>query len=98
MIYGVQGGEKRGTSLSSLMTANHTTVVSAPGKVLLAGGYLVLDQAYHGLVVGTTSRFYTVIQPGKENTIHVKSPQFESDATWTWTASVNNGNLEFAAK
>ncbi|CDS10713.1 hypothetical protein LRAMOSA11199 [Lichtheimia ramosa] len=80
------------------MTANHTTVVSAPGKVLLAGGYLVLDQAYHGLVVGTTSRFYTVIQPGKENTIHVKSPQFESDATWTWTASVNNGNLEFAAK
>ncbi|THH07989.1 hypothetical protein EW145_g3017 [Phellinidium pouzarii] len=33
------------------------TVVSASGKVLLAGGYLVLDQKYSGTVVSTSSRF-----------------------------------------
>jgi phosphomevalonate kinase len=33
--------------------------VSAPGKVLLAGGYLVLDRAYSGLVLGTSARFKT---------------------------------------
>lgn len=37
------------------------TVVSAPGKVLLAGGYLVLDRAYTGLVVATSSRFFTSV-------------------------------------
>ncbi|KAH9047887.1 Phosphomevalonate kinase [Lactarius hengduanensis] len=44
-------------------------VVSAPGKVLLAGGYLVLDPAYSGVVVSTSSRFYTVISPGKAGQI-----------------------------
>ena len=39
-----------------------TLVVSTPGKVLLAGGYLVLDQKYSGLVAATSSRFYTCIQ------------------------------------
>ena len=35
------------------------TTVSAPGKVLIAGGYLVLDPAYTGLVLATNARFYT---------------------------------------
>lgn len=39
-----------------------TTCISAPGKVLVAGGYLVLDQAYEGLVLATSSRFYTVVR------------------------------------
>jgi phosphomevalonate kinase len=38
--------------------APRLTVVSAPGKVLVAGGYLVLDPAYSGLVIATSSRFY----------------------------------------
>ena len=69
------------------------TVVSAPGKVLLAGGYLVLDPAYPGLVVSTSSRFYTVIQPRPTPApasdpsppiqIRVRSPQFE-DASWVY--------------
>ncbi|KAI6026262.1 ribosomal protein S5 domain 2-type protein [Pisolithus microcarpus] len=50
-------------------------VVSAPGKVLLAGGYLVLDPAYSGLVVSVSSRFYTIC---------VRSPQF-IDSTWKYT-------------
>lgn len=32
--------------------------VSAPGKVLITGGYLVLDQQYAGLVLASTARFY----------------------------------------
>lgn len=64
-----------------------TTVVSAPGKVLIAGGYLVLDPAYPGTVVSTSSRFYTVIQSQEllsKNTIRVRSPQF-LEATWSYS-------------
>ena len=31
---------------------------SAPGKVLLSGGYLILDQPYSGLVLSTSARFF----------------------------------------
>ncbi|KND03269.1 phosphomevalonate kinase [Spizellomyces punctatus DAOM BR117] len=65
-----------------------TTIVSAPGKVLLTGGYLVLDQRYKGLVVATDSRFYVAIrQRSKQDspfpTITVRSPQF-TDGRWTY--------------
>ena len=68
-----------------------TTVVSAPGKVLIAGGYLVLDPAYSGIVVSTSSRFYTTIsdQPSsKPGIVHVRSPQF-LDATWLFSVSLD---------
>ena len=75
------------------MSAPSSTVVSCPGKVLLAGGYLVLEPAYSGLVVGTASRFYTVVQDDAERDdtaaskqsrhITVRSPQFK-EATWTY--------------
>jgi phosphomevalonate kinase len=64
-------------------------VVSASGKVLLAGGYLVLDPAYSGVVVSTSSRFYTVITPAKTNRIVVRSPQF-INATWSYTWSISH--------
>ena len=73
-----------------------TTVVSASGKVLLAGGYLVLDQEYSGLVVSTSSRFYTVVRSATagekigKGTVRVRSPQFE-DATWLYTVSDEGG-------
>lgn len=61
------------------------TVVSAPGKVLIAGGYLVLDPTYPGVVVSTSSRFYAVVRSkGLPNTIVVRSPQF-TQATWTYS-------------
>ncbi|KAG5342997.1 hypothetical protein C0989_005948 [Termitomyces sp. Mn162] len=66
-----------------------TTVVSSPGKVLVSGGYLVLDPKYSGTVVCTSSRFYTVIREDSScgpNTIRVRSPQF-SDATWEYSVS-----------
>ncbi|CAE6430463.1 unnamed protein product [Rhizoctonia solani] len=70
------------------------TVVSAPGKVLIAGGYLVLDHRFPGLVVSTSSRFYTVVQPTSgEGKISVKSPQFEN-ATWVYDAVVNGDSIQ----
>jgi phosphomevalonate kinase len=72
------------------------TVISSSGKVLLAGGYLVLDPLYPGLVISTSSRFFTVIQesasrvvPGQ---IHVRSPQFV-EATWHYATRVKDGRL-----
>lgn len=72
-----------------------STVVSAPGKVLIAGGYLVLDPAFSGTVVSTSSRFYTVIedQEGKgANRIRVRSPQF-LEATWDYEVSFDLANV-----
>ena len=73
------------------MASSSPTLVSSPGKVLLAGGYLVLDPAYSGLVVSTSSRFYTLIDaisapPSASEgpiQIRVRSPQF-LDATWLY--------------
>lgn len=71
-----------------------TTVVSAPGKVLLAGGYLVLDPKYAGLVVSTSSRFYTIVRAGtgNPNEIHVSSPQFKS-AIWNYSVDVSGSRV-----
>jgi|TARA_B110000971_G_C19944754_1_gene470478 hypothetical protein len=39
----------------------HNASVSAPGKVLVAGGYTVLEQPNVGLVLASTARFHTDI-------------------------------------
>lgn len=64
--------------------------VSAPGKVLLAGGYLVLDRAYTGLVFGLNARIHALVQPEPPSTsgvvlqeITVRSPQFR-EAVWIY--------------
>ncbi|KAK4217742.1 putative phosphomevalonate kinase [Rhypophila decipiens] len=68
---------------------NHTVAVSAPGKVLLAGGYLVLDRAYTGLVFGLSARINVIAQqiPTSAgvhlNEIVVESPQF-LEAQWRY--------------
>ncbi|KAG1734747.1 ribosomal protein S5 domain 2-type protein [Suillus paluster] len=71
-----------------------TTIVSAPGKVLAAGGYLVLDQQYPGVVISTSSRFYTVIQAssGSANQIVVRSPQFHQ-AEWRYTVTYDAAGI-----
>lgn len=69
-----------------------TTVVSAPGKVLIAGGYLVLDPAYSGIVVSTSSRFYTAISDNNSPipaVVRVQSPQF-LEATWLFSVSLDH--------
>ncbi|KAH9924492.1 uncharacterized protein B0H18DRAFT_1119836 [Fomitopsis serialis] len=47
--------------MTALALSPPTTVVYVPGKVLLTGGYLVLDPAYSG-VVSTSARFYTTVR------------------------------------
>jgi len=72
------------------MAPSETPVaVSAPGKVLLAGGYLVLDRAYTGLVFGLSARINVVARhiPTSEGVqlseIVVDSPQF-LEAQWRY--------------
>ncbi|KAF2094791.1 Phosphomevalonate kinase [Rhizodiscina lignyota] len=66
------------------------TVVSSPGKVLLCGGFLVLDRAYTGLTFGIDARIHVVVNdiptaPGVTlSEIIVKSPQFR-DAVWEYS-------------
>ncbi|KAJ6444544.1 phosphomevalonate kinase [Purpureocillium lavendulum] len=66
-----------------------TVAVSAPGKVLLAGGYLVLDRKYTGLVFGLSARINVVAgairtsQGVQVNEIVVESPQF-LEAQWRY--------------
>jgi phosphomevalonate kinase len=69
------------------------TVISAPGKVLLAGGYLVLDPKYSGLVIAASSRFYAAVENGKtgEYLIRVMSPQF-IDARWMYNVLIQDDN------
>lgn len=70
-------------------TESSTVAVSAPGKVLLAGGYLVLDQAHKAVVLGLSARISVVAapivtSPGVQLTeIVVTSPQF-LNAEWRY--------------
>jgi phosphomevalonate kinase len=63
--------------------------VSAPGKVLLAGGYLVLDREHTGLVFGLDARIHVCIEPVETSQgvvlsqITVQSPQF-LEANWEY--------------
>ncbi|KAJ1947845.1 phosphomevalonate kinase, partial [Linderina macrospora] len=76
------------------------TLASAPGKVLVVGGYLVLDRAHSGLVVGTDTCLYAAIQTqvldisvsATELSISVVSPQFDS-AWWQYTFNTATGKL-----
>ena len=73
-------------------------IVSCPGKVLITGGYLVLDRQYSGLVIATSSRFYTVIKPSKKAqdskiNIKVSSPQF-LDGNWEYHMMLDGNPLE----
>ncbi|KAM5348195.1 hypothetical protein ACJ41O_008019 [Fusarium nematophilum] len=68
---------------------NPTIAVSAPGKVFLAGGYLVLDQQYTAFVFGLDARINIIAgeihtTPGVQLTeIVVDSPQF-LEAQWRY--------------
>jgi phosphomevalonate kinase len=67
----------------------------------VTGGYLVLDPSYHGLVIGTNARFYTIIQPladkSHRNCITVESPQFDQ-STWTYTIAITETGVTVEAR
>ena len=64
---------------------NLPTVVSAPGKVFLAGGYLVLDRKHTALTFGLDARIHAAVQSKEHqwDQILVHSPQFQ-DAFWSY--------------
>ena len=45
--------------MSRVQVHSDETVVSTPGKVLITGGYLVLDPSNSGLVLTVSARFYS---------------------------------------
>ncbi len=79
----------------------YRTTISAPGKVLVTGGYLVLDPAYTGTVLAASSRFYASVasieakakdeasQPTDSGKIVVSSPQFIG-AEWTYKVTFDD--------
>jgi phosphomevalonate kinase len=73
--------------------------VSAPSKVLFAGGFLVLDRAHTGLVFGLNARIHVHVQKvpvnAHENGVHiaVKSPQF-TNARWLYSWNEHEGQLD----
>nr|QEV81810.1 Phosphomevalonate kinase [Prunella vulgaris] len=53
-------------------------VASAPGKVLMTGGYLVLERPNAGIVLSTNARFYAIVKPFYE--------EAKPDSwAWGWT-------------
>lgn len=80
------------------MTSLSSTTVSAPGKVLLAGGYLVLEAPHVGLVMAADKRFYSTVSSetatpsnNKSMTIVVHSPQFHSQ--WTYHVTISDDSF-----
>ncbi|KAF8379016.1 hypothetical protein HHK36_028443 [Tetracentron sinense] len=42
-------------------------IASAPGKVLMTGGYLILERPNAGIVLSTNARFYAIVKPVHED-------------------------------
>jgi phosphomevalonate kinase len=71
--------------------------VSAPGKALIAGGYLILEPGNVGVTISTTARFYSSIRLLLENgppslshdllKIVLDSPQFHSQFLFSYSVS-----------
>jgi phosphomevalonate kinase len=65
--------------------AKKSVLVSSPGKILITGGYLVLEGEYSGSVIGSNAKFLVGIKSkdSDDKTITVNSPQFE-DLPWSY--------------
>ena len=74
--------------------------VSAPGKVLLAGGYAILDSKNAGYSIATTARAYCTVGPGcavQSQDITFLSPQFDLVIKYTveFTEDEVSGNAQY---
>jgi phosphomevalonate kinase len=72
---------------------------SAPGKVLICGGYLVVESPNVGLSVGVSARFRSTVSSfestdGGPLIIEVLSPQFNSVFEFTVTSSASDDRVE----
>jgi phosphomevalonate kinase len=91
-----------------MSSINDKVTVSAPGKVLLAGGYLVLEAPNAGFVVAADKRFYTSVRSGggggddttstdkkddDKNKIIFKVDSPQFHSTWNYTYDKSNRRL-----
>ncbi|KAL7122746.1 hypothetical protein ACP275_01G063300 [Erythranthe tilingii] len=71
-------------------------VASAPGKVLMTGGYLILERPNAGIVLSTNARFYAIVKPLYEeikpefwlwawSDVKLTSPQMSRETTYKWS-------------
>ncbi|KAL3241286.1 phosphomevalonate kinase [Nakaseomyces bracarensis] len=71
---------------------------SAPGKVLLAGGYLVLEPQYNSYVLAVSSRMHAVVKGAEYDSsvnglrVTVTSPQFNGDQ-WEYDINSEDGYI-----
>ncbi|EAN76584.1 phosphomevalonate kinase protein, putative [Trypanosoma brucei brucei TREU927] len=66
-------------------------VASCPGKVLILGGYLIVEEPNVGISVGTTARFVTRVASWKKCSdgkcrVHIVSSQFNKEFTFECAA------------
>ncbi|GAX25445.1 phosphomevalonate kinase [Fistulifera solaris] len=93
------------------MTTSSSITVSAPGKILLAGGYLVLEPMNVGLVIAVDKRVFTTAKISRAEDsanmvqIQVDSPQFGQSWKYTYNReegiiaeSMNASSNEFIEK
>jgi len=62
-----------------------STTISAPGKVLITGGYLVLERTFTGLVIALSARFVVRVedkQGAVGGSVEVHAPQFEEKTAY----------------
>jgi len=88
--------------MASATPTSTTTHVSAPGKVLITGGYLVLEPQYSGLVLSTTSRFHTMVTTRNDDSnndsndskwnIIVESTQYHTTSLYNYKTSDKAAN------
>ena len=78
---------------------NTVVTASVPGKVLICGGYTILERPNRGIVLSTTSRFRTTVSFADQNlkmsgntSIFVESVQY--GATYEYTMRMSEGPVE----
>ncbi|GJN08446.1 hypothetical protein PR202_ga26365 [Eleusine coracana subsp. coracana] len=71
------GGESPDRVATTEKQERMEVVASAPGKVLISGGYLVLERPNAGLVLSTTARFYAVVRPLRDSV---------APDSWAWVS------------
>jgi len=95
---GQQRSEERPAKQAKTMSGD-PTVVSAPGKVMVAGGYVVLERPNAALVAAISARVYCVVTstaPGEDGVkVRVESPQLEESRSFAVSAA---GAQEVAIK
>ena len=85
---------EHGAFIMESKSKNKPVAVSAPGKVLFAGGFLVLDRKHTGLVFGLDARIHVRLDTLESHIAYgpcqiiVQSPQFR-EAKWGYRWNAN---------